>query len=71
MLSVTRTVVEKNLGENELTLNYFDIIRRMKINIKPFIFLDENKSEKKKSVIKNDVVYYFGQMDELKNHFSF
>jgi hypothetical protein len=69
MLSVTRTVVEKNLGENELTLNYFDIIRRMKIHNKPFVLLDKNECKKKEYIIKNDVVYYFGQMDELKNKF--
>jgi len=69
MFSVKRTVVEKNLGENELTLNYFDIIRRMEINIKPFILLDENKSKKKESVNKNDVIYYFGQIDKLKKTF--
>lgn len=72
MFSVERTVPKKNLGKNKSTFNYFDIIRRIKIDNKPFISskpsisFNRNECVKNKSTNQNDVVYYFGQTDEFK-----
>lgn len=68
MYSVTRDIAaENNLEEKKLVLTYFDLVEKIKVDIKPFVPLHRNKSSV--TPVKNrPIVYYFGQTDELKKN---
>jgi|TARA_B110000495_G_C22379709_1_gene245635 hypothetical protein len=69
MLSMKRSVVNKNSEKTESTINYFELVETLNKNKKPFVRLDNkhiNKSE-----FKNDTVLYFGETGEKKNNFNF